>query len=104
MRAEKFALATLRATGGLLVWAAHFGVLYGATGLACARDFPVPVPWIIGAVTLAALVANGVLLVSGLRAAASADILDWLTASGAAISTLAVILQAFPILMVPICG
>jgi hypothetical protein len=104
MRAERFALASLRATGGLLVWAAHFGVLYGATGLACARGFPESVPWTIGGVTLAALVANGALALSGLRAAASADILDWLTASGAAISTLAVILQALPVLMVPVCG
>ena len=104
MRAERFALATLRATGGLLVWAAHFGVLYGTTGLACARDFSESVPWTIAGATLAAVVANGVLAVSGLRVAASGDILDWLTASGAAISTVTVVWQALPVLMVPICG
>jgi hypothetical protein len=104
MRAERFAQAMLRATGGLLVWAVHFGVLYGATGLACARDFPASVPWTIGGVTLAAIVTNGALAVSGVRAATSGDILDWLTVSVAAISTLAVIWQALPVLMVPICG
>jgi hypothetical protein len=104
MRAERFALASLRATGGLLVWGAHFGVLYGATGLACARDFPASLPWTIGGVTLAAVAANGTLAASGLRADASGDILDWLAASGAALSTVAVFWQALPILMVPICG
>ncbi len=104
MRAERFALAMLRATGGLLVWGAHFGMLYGATGLACARDFSASVPWTIAGATLAAVVANGALAVSGVRAAASGDILDWLTVSIAAISMLAVVWQALPVLMVPICG
>jgi hypothetical protein len=104
MRAERFALATLRAAGGLLVWATHFAVLYGTTGLACARDFSASVPWTIGGATLAAVVANAVLAVSGVRAVESGGILDWLTASLAGISALAVIWQAFPTLMLPICG
>jgi hypothetical protein len=104
MRAEKFTPATLRATGGLLVWAAHFAALYGVTGLACARGFPDSVPWTIGGVTLAALAANAALALSGLRAVAASDVLDWLTAAGAAISTVAVMWQALPIVMIPICG
>jgi hypothetical protein len=104
MRAERFAPATVRALGGLLVWAAHFAALYGATGLACARGFPESLPWTIGGVTFAALVANGALALSSLRAATAGDILDWLAVSGAAVSTLAVIWQAFPILVIPICG
>jgi hypothetical protein len=103
MRAERFTPATLRATGGLIVWVAHFGVLYGVTGLACARGFPESVAWTIGGATLMALAANGALAFSGLRAA-PADILDWLTASGAAVSIVAVVWQALPVLMVPICG
>ena len=41
--------AALRMALGVMVWAAHFAVVYGFTALACARGFASAAPWVVGA-------------------------------------------------------
>jgi hypothetical protein len=57
-----------------LIWAAHFGVVYGINGLACARgleamrifDFPI-VPLAVVVMTVVALLLTGLVLLRALR-------------------------------------
>ena len=39
---------------GAIVWALHFGVVYGLTALACARGYGQAIPWVIGFATVVA--------------------------------------------------
>ena len=57
--------------GGLLVWAAHFTIIYGFTTVACAQGFAAThvlgagiVPVVVGAVTLLAWVITCAVLIS----------------------------------------
>jgi hypothetical protein len=53
----RFWPTALRMSAGVMVWAAHFTVVYGFTALACARGFG-GASWVVGAATaLAALIA-----------------------------------------------
>jgi hypothetical protein len=58
-------------TGGLLVWAAHFTLIYGFNAVACARGFAGErvlgfgvVPFVIGAATVVALATTLAILMS----------------------------------------
>lgn len=102
MTERRFAPAMLTALGGLLVWATHFGVIYGATGIACARDVPELAPWSIGIATVLALGSLGALGLPRLRKP-HRDFVDWLRGATAGIGVVAILWQALPVLMVPIC-
>ena len=39
----------------VVIWAVHFGVLYGFTGFACARRMEAALPWVIGGASVVAL-------------------------------------------------
>jgi hypothetical protein len=99
---ERFAGPMLRAIGGMLIWAAHFGFLYGFAGLACARGFGVSLPLAIAAATVLALAASAWLLVEAVRAGLQ-DFLDWLAATGTALAIVAILWQTLPILLAPRC-
>jgi hypothetical protein len=88
--------------GGILVWAAHFGVLYGFTALACARGFPGAVPWVTGVATVAALAALGVVAhrLRGRRG----DFEAWLALAIAGLALVAVLYEAIPLFIVPACA
>jgi hypothetical protein len=103
MRTERFTREALRALGGLLAWAAHLAVLYGFVGLACARDYAPLVPGVIAAATALALVACALLLASAWRRDGD-PMLGWLTGATALAGTVAIVWEAIPVLMVPICG
>lgn len=103
MTTRSFTPAMLYAVGGLVAWAAHFGAVYGLTGLACARNAPEAVPWSIGIATLAALVLIGALCVRAYRRRGR-DLLDWLAGATAGLGAVAILWQALPVLMVPVCG
>ena len=103
MRNEHFAAAMLRATGGLILWAAHFTILYGVVGLACARGVPAVVPWTAAIATLLAVAGAAWLTLSGLRRGPH-DFLAWLTAAAAASALVAIVWQALPVLLVPWCA
>ena len=89
-------------SSGILLWALHFTAIYGFTALACARDFPRAVPWVIGAATLVAAALAVALIATRWRR--RGDFLDWITAGVAAFALLAILWEAFPVLVVPACG
>jgi hypothetical protein len=96
-----FPLATLRMVSGLMIWAAHFSVIYGFTGLACARGLAGAVPWVIALATLAAVAAC--LLMAVQEIGQRQGFVSWMTAGSAGVALLAILWQALPVLLVPPC-
>jgi hypothetical protein len=109
------------AVAGLLVWAAHFGVVYGANAVACERGLtgrtllgqPLVPALVLGA-TAVALAALALVwlrawrrLEHGLAGQEGEDeprFLLWLTAAVSLLSALAVLWQGLPVLFVRPCG
>jgi hypothetical protein len=87
---------------GIVVWALHFGALYGFTALACARGFAGALPWVAAAATLAAVVAAALILALGLRR--RQDFAGWMTLSVAAFALAAIAFQTIPLFIVPACA
>ena len=92
-------MTALRISSGPLLWALHFAVLYGFTALACARGFAHSVPWVIGVATLVLGAAAAFFI---LRSSKD-QFIGWLAAALAALSLLAMVWQAVPVLIVPAC-
>jgi hypothetical protein len=109
------------AVAGLLVWAAHFGVVYGTNAVACERGLtgrtllgqPL-VPAVVLGATAVALAALALVwlrarrrLEHGLAGQEGEDeprFLLWLTAAVSLLSALAVLWQGLPVLFVRPCG
>jgi hypothetical protein len=96
-----FAPTVLRIATGPLAWALHFGALYAATAFACARGDARTVPWVIGIATLAAAGACAWVIVAEWRRRDAFE--SWLAAALAAFALVAILWQALPVLLVPIC-
>ena len=98
-------------TAPFLVWAAHFGIVYGINGLACARGLdqvlvlglPLVTAAILGASAAAVLAAGG-LLARSLGGAVAGDFVRWFTAVASGAALLAILWVALPVLQVPACG
>jgi hypothetical protein len=105
---------------GLAIWAAHFGTIYAANALACARGLagtrllglPV-VPVVVSALTLLALAALAWVMRAALAGLgppldeggeAEPRFTRWFAFATAALAALAVTLQGIPALVVPPCG
>lgn len=103
MSARAFVGVSLRMFSGVIVWAAHFAAIYAFTALACARHFAGAVPWVIGVVTFVAL---AVLVATALPAARDrADGFEtWLALAISGLALFAIVIQAVPALIVPVCG
>jgi hypothetical protein len=106
-----FAAAAGRVSAGIVIWAAHFGAIYGYTGLACARRFSdsgaawvALVPWVIGAATLLAVAAALVFLAPVVRSPRAAPFVDWLGGWVAALAIVAIVLEAMAMFWVSVCG
>lgn len=85
---------------GVLVWALHFGVVYGFTALACARGMAPAVPWVAGGATIVAgLVAAGIVLTH-----LSSDFIRWMTAAIAGFALLAILWEGLAALLVKPCA
>jgi hypothetical protein len=99
---ESLLVGAWRITGGIVIWAAHFTAIYGFTALACARERPSAVPWIIGIATLAgiALVLADIAWQWRDRHAFDA----WLGIGLAGFALLAIVWEAVPALMVSSCA
>ena len=112
---------TLFLLGGLIVWLAHFLVLYGFTGLICARQLAGTtmhgigvVMWVVLAATVVAVALNSVLLAMALAGRGPGVSREpdpelrrfWRTVSGltAALSIVAIVWQAAPAAIVPACA
>jgi uncharacterized protein involved in cysteine biosynthesis len=118
---SRLAVEMLRMFAGLLLWTAHFGVIYGVTALVCARrlaDVTILglglVPFTIAVTTLVALLAAGLVLalaVGDLRAARQTPerdqtrvFLSAMTATVAGLAMVAIVWDALPVLIVPACA
>ena len=93
---------SLRIASGVIVWAAHFAAIYGTTGLACARDAAGLVPWAVGGATLVAGAMASFIFLREWRMRASFN--NWLAATIAAISLLAIVWEGITVLIVPACA
>jgi hypothetical protein len=115
-----FLRKSLLTLGGLLVWAAHFALIYAITAFICARGLQGRQLWGLGALplatglaTLAALAAALAILLIGRRRhraargqhdAKAVDVfMNYCTMALAGLSLLAIIWNAVPILIVPAC-
>lgn len=88
-------------SSGVVVWALHFGTLYGLTALACARGWqPLLVPSIAVATAIAALATISI-IAAGLRRRAQFE--SWMGAGIAALALVAIVWDAMPVLVVPPC-
>jgi hypothetical protein len=109
MHMGRFTRTTLRMFSGVIIWAAHFTVIYSITALACARGVAETqwlgaslVAWSIGAATFVATVAILVMVVPALRDARE-SFESWMTAAVGALALLAVVYETVPVMMVPAC-
>lgn len=89
-------------SSGAMVWALHFGAVYGLAALACARGWQrliVPSVAVSTALAVAAILA---ILVVALRGRAQFE--WWMAAGIAAFALLGIVWGALAVLMVPACG
>lgn len=108
---QPFAVTALRMSAPILVWAAHFGTIYGYTGLACARRFHdsgaawiAAVPWVIGIATIVATVLMVCLIAPALRAPRRPGFVEWISAAIAGLALIGVFYETIPVFMLPVCG
>ena len=86
----------------VLLWAAHFAVIYGFTGLACARALDRAVPWVVGLATIAAAGGLVAIFVRGVRHAMGFE--DAVAAGLAGFALLAVVFEGASIVAVMPCA
>jgi hypothetical protein len=89
----------LRMSAGAIVWAIHFGVIYGLTAAACARNFAPLVPWIVG--ISGAVAAAALLILMTLPGDPAFE--RWLTVGVAAAALIAVFWESIGAFVVPLC-
>ena len=106
-----FGATALRLSAGVIVWAAHFGTIYGYTGLACARRFHdtgplwiAGVPWVIGVATLIAVAIMLWLIAPLVRGHRRDDFVVWMSAAIAGLALIGIVYEAVPVVMLPVCG
>jgi len=88
----------------IALWAAHFTAIYGFTALACARDMASAVPWVVGAVSAAAMLALAAVAVpAGLRAARTSGFSDVLAFGLGGLAMIAVVWEASSLFSVRAC-
>lgn len=97
-----FVATALRMSSGAIVWAVHFAVIYGYTGLACARGWADTVPWVLGIATAAAVLATLLIIASGYRDRARFE--SWMTYAIGGAALVAIAWEALPVLIVTTCG
>lgn len=111
----------LGAVAGMVVWAVHFGAVYGVNAVACARGFagravlglPLVPLLVLGASALAlgAVAVVGVRAWRRLHAGLSGEdgeyepqFTVWMSAAVALLAALAIVWEAVPVLMLRPCG
>ena len=89
----------------VLVWAAHFTILYGFTALACARQIAAAIPWVAGAASVAALAALALVAVpAGMRAARTSQFPEFMTVALGGLAAVAIVWEASSLFWVPACA
>jgi hypothetical protein len=107
--ARPFIGNALRTSGGVMLWALHFLLIYGFTALACERGFHErdwlgagPIAWVVlgaTAVTAAAMI----WLMRRLLQAEPRTFVDWLGAALTGLALVGVLYEAVPVLLVKPC-
>jgi hypothetical protein len=106
-----FTRTTLRMFCGVIIWAMHFGLIYGYTALACARGFA-DTKW-LGVSVVTAVIVGATVLAVGLVLASVVPAIraglgsfeNWITAGTGAFALLAIAWEGFvPVFIVPICA
>jgi hypothetical protein len=112
-----FVTTTLRMLSGVLIWATHFGIVYIATALVCARGFQNSswlgigiLAWMIAIATVMAIGGILIVLVPTWRDlyrssswSATPAFIDWMTVAFGALALLAIVWVTLPVMLVPIC-
>lgn len=97
-----FPATALTISAGVIIWALHFTAIYGVTALACARGWETVVPPAIAVATALAVLASAAVIVAGWR---RRDVFEyWLSAAIAGFGLIAIVYEAVPVLVVPVCG
>lgn len=91
-----------RLSAGILVWAVHFGLLYGASSLACAAGRPGLALWSIVVSTLLALAALSGVVVQGWRQRTRFE--RWLQSALGLFALSGVLLNVLPVLVLEVCA
>ena len=85
----------------VLVWAAHFTLIYGVTSLACARSAAPLVPWAVTAASLAAAAALAATVRPAMRCRQT--FAGWMTIALALASLVAIGYETSAVYLVPSC-
>lgn len=115
--ALQFVTSTLRMLSGVLISATHFGIVYIATALVCARGFQNSswlgigiVAWTVVIATVTAVAGISIIVVRAWRSlyrddprAATDIFINWMTVSFGGLALLAIVWVTFPVMLVPIC-
>ncbi len=103
MSALGFVDTTLRMTSGILVWAAHFGVIYAFTAVACARGFGAFAPGAVVAASVAAVALLIAALAPAWRTRQAGEFVDQLALGIGGFALVAIAFETLAALMVPAC-
>lgn len=96
-----FARQALSTFAAVIVWALHFALIYGATGVACARGAPHAALLAVSAATAVAVLLLMVIIVRGARASQRFE--SWLGAALGAFALVGVVWESLPVLLVEAC-
>jgi hypothetical protein len=99
-----FVATTLRMTAGILVWAVHFGAIYGFTSLACGRGLAVPVPGVVVAASVVAVTVLAAALAPAWRARRAGEFADRIALGLGGFALVAIAFETLAALMVPACA
>jgi hypothetical protein len=87
------------------LWAAHFGVAYGFTALACARQMTAAIPWVVAVASIAAVLATAAIAIpAGMRAARTSHFADFVAAGTGVLAAIAIVWEAWALLGLPACA
>ena len=104
MYLQDLAWPAYRVLAAVSVWALHFGIVYGATAVACQRGFEQGLPWVIGGATAAAALAALALIVSGVRGSRPHGAAGWIAVAASVLALGAILWQASPLLWADRCA
>jgi hypothetical protein len=113
MTVPRFSARLMFVLGGLIVWGAHFLLIYPFNAIACTRGFAAAAPPTILALTALALAALAALVYAAARnrgplGARSGDpnqgLLRMLAIGIALLAGVAVVWETLPVLMIPPCA
>jgi hypothetical protein len=86
---------------GIVIWALHFSIIYGLTGLACARGYGQTIPGLVAISSAIAASVAAVVVAKGFRRRSA--FIGWMSASIAAFALIAIVYETVAALLTPSC-